>query len=390
MKRLYLFTSFFPYSYQESFLEDEIEYLSMEFEEVYVIPYCYDDNIRVMPANCKLIPSEKVYKRKRRMLFHHKTFFPFGRDLFSNNVFLSKVKFRVWLKAYGHINNMLNSKRIRSILLSVSSNDVVYFYWGKGDNTLAPFIEGGAKKVSRFHGQWDLWEEEYENYAPLRKEIMRNLDAVIGISKIGCKYLQKRYPFAKIHFFPLGSKDYGLCKDHTVSDSIKVLSCSTVYPLKRVDLIFRSLRKMNDLAVEWTHIGGGDGLDELKQMVEEQSRPHMQVKLLGRMNHEDVLNYIGNNKYDLFINLSTLEGVPVSIMEAISFDIPVVATNVGGTSDVVTPECGLLVSPNPSEEEVANGIREVLKGNYSPRKYWENNYSSNVNYKKFACFLKNL
>lgn len=49
---------------------------------------------------------------------------------------------------------------------------------------------------------------------------------------------------------------------------------------------------------------------------------------------------------DVFINLSTNEGVPVSIMEAISFDIPIVATDVGGTSEIVTDETGILVSSN--------------------------------------------
>ena len=35
------------------------------------------------------------------------------------------------------------------------------------------------------------------------------------------------------------------------------------------------------------------------------------------------------NDFDLFVNMSLSEGIPVSIMEAISFGIPIIATNVG-------------------------------------------------------------
>jgi len=47
--------------------------------------------------------------------------------------------------------------------------------------------------------------------------------------------------------------------------------------------------------------------------------------------HNDVLNYYASNPVDVFINTSSSEGLPVSIMEAMSFGIPVIATNVGGT-----------------------------------------------------------
>ena len=35
--------------------------------------------------------------------------------------------------------------------------------------------------------------------------------------------------------------------------------------------------------------------------------------------------------YHVFLNVSSSEGVPVSIIEAMSFGIPCIATNVGGT-----------------------------------------------------------
>jgi len=43
------------------------------------------------------------------------------------------------------------------------------------------------------------------------------------------------------------------------------------------------------------------------------------------------------------MNLSETEGIPVSIMEAQSAGVPILATNLGGTSEIVNNENGFLV-----------------------------------------------
>lgn len=391
MKRLYLFPYFYPYTtFRECFLEDEIKYLAQEFDEIYLVPYFCDKTIREYPANCKLIPSNVTYPEKRRFSFNRKTFVPFLKELFRYEVLKSPRK--VWRLVFEcfHLNYMLNSKKIKDILCSLTSQDVLYFYWGYGYNSLAILQNCKAKVVSRFHGWGDLWEDEYDGFLPFRKLITANLDAVVTISSKGYNFMKNRYPYAKTFLFPLGSDDYGLCNDKSNSDSVRILSCSMVYPLKRVDLIFRSLLKLEDLKIKWTHIGGGVDLEKVRNLTDATSHPNIEINFEGEMLHEKVMNYMKNNKFDVFINLSTIEGVPVSIMEAISFNIPVVATNVGGTSDVVPPECGVLVSPNPSEMEVADGIRNVLKGHFTPRSFWESHYSIDKNYGEFARFISNL
>lgn len=391
MKRLYLFPYFYPYStFRECFLEDEIIYLAQEFDEIYLVPYYYDDPVREYPANCKLIPSDVSFPEKRRFSFNRKTFIPFLKDLFRIEVLLSPRKIKRLISQCLHLNYMLNSKKIKNIFNSLTSQDVLYFYWGYGYNSLAVLPDCKAKIVSRFHGWGDLWEDEFDGYLPLRKIIMTNLDAVVAISKKGYDFLNTKYPYANTSLFPLGSKDYGLCLENSKSNFVRILSCSMIYPLKRVDLIFRSLLKLEDINIKWTHIGGGSDLEKIRKMTDTTNHPNLEVIFLGEMLHENVMHYLKNNKFDVFINLSKMEGVPVSIMEALSFDIPVVATDVGGTSDVVPPECGILVSPNPTEKEVANGIRNVLKGYFTPRSFWEEHYSISKNYREFASFVSNL
>ena len=227
------------------------------------------------------------------------------------------------------------------------------------------------------------------DYAPNRQLITSCLDYAIFISRKGEKYFNIRYPNCPSLFIPLGTADmgYGIRSEDGV---LRVVSCSTIYWLKRVDLIFNALCLIKDREVEWHHIGIGPDEDIIKEKVKNECPENLKVIFEGRLKHDDVFNYYKQNRTDVFVNASTNEGVPVSIMEAISFNIPVVATNVGGTSEIVTEETGVLVSPNPTAQELAEAIVKTQLINITPRAYWEKHYKADNNYKEIAQLLSNL
>ena len=78
------------------------------------------------------------------------------------------------------------------------------------------------------------------------------------------------------------------------------------------------------------------------------------------MNFE-ILDFYKNNYIDLFINLSYSEGIPVSIMEAMSYSIPTLATNVGGVSELVNEDNGVLVERDSIAEEITSDILKFIK-----------------------------
>lgn len=393
MNSLYLFTVKYPFSkYAECFLEDEIPYLSKRFKKIHIIPLGKEGcEIKTVPQNCSY--SEPLFINKPRFflrgLFNKTVTKEMLPLLFRQRTLIDKTKFIDWIKAYFTINNLLNSKEVKQISKKLSPEDVCYFYWGKWSNLLAYFWKGRCHFVSRFHGEGDLWEEIHKGYVPLRKEVVQSLDAAVFISRKGEAYFKERYPNCKTAVFPLGSNNIDYYKKKP-SDIIRVISCSTVSELKRVTLIYKSLLAIKNVKIEWTHIGDGPLMDTLKQMVEENKDSSVNVTLTGALNHEDVLDYYTRHGFDVFVNLSTNEGVPVSIMEAISCDIPIVATNVGGNSEIVVIETGKLVSSNPTPEEVANAITEVLQHSYSPRDFWNKHYNASVNYEAFASFISSL
>ncbi len=78
------------------------------------------------------------------------------------------------------------------------------------------------------------------------------------------------------------------------------------------------------------------------------------VRLLGFREHDQTLAII--KACDLFVMPSLSEGTPVSLLEAASMGLPIVATRVGGIPDLLNHEQeGLLVEPR-KEEALATAI----------------------------------
>ena len=100
---------------------------------------------------------------------------------------------------------------------------------------------------------------------------------------------------------------------------------------------------------------------------------------------------------DLFINLSTSEGIPVSIMEAYSFGIPAIATNVGGTAELVSNKNGRLIDVTLDAIAIAKTIEELIslpitEFNLLKKEVYQTielNFSIEKNYKHFYEMVLN-
>ncbi len=394
MKTVYLFTNNYPYSTPESFLEEEVLFLSRRFDRVVILPIIEGKGkMRPIPDNCEvtcLSLSKNRLKYNLCGLFHYKTVGVLTKEFFRNHVFTSRTRFKAWISSVRCINNLLYNQKLQKVLREVTQEDICYFYWGIGQCLLSIFLRGKVHLVSRFHGQWDLWEESYGGYHSLRTEVAHNLDKAVFIAKKGEDYFKERYPYASTDVFPLGTKDHGTQLDNPNDGVVRVISCSKIYPLKRVPLIFEALNALTDYTIEWTHIGDGPDFESLKERIALEKREHLTVNLLGRIPNKEVLAFYKKHHFDMFVNMSTSEGVPVAIMEASSFNIPILATDVGSTAEEVPAQVGELLPANPTIEVITATMRKLLASTYSPREFWLNHYNADRNYTAFAQMLYDL
>jgi glycosyltransferase involved in cell wall biosynthesis len=78
--------------------------------------------------------------------------------------------------------------------------------------------------------------------------------------------------------------------------------------------------------------------------------------LLGHVDDVPLLHHA----IDLFVQSSTYEGTPNAVLEAMALETPVVATNVGGTAELITHGRDGLIVPAGDMEALAAAIHSTL------------------------------
>jgi glycosyltransferase involved in cell wall biosynthesis len=223
------------------------------------------------------------------------------------------------------------------------------------------------------------------------------LKAIFAISQKGIDYALATWKIPNKSVFKLarlGVNKQIRCEMN--KNRFILVSCSNVIPLKRVDLIVQALAEIKEYPITWVHFGDGPQLEEVKALAQEILPPNITVDFKGRVPNQEILTWYAENNPSLFINVSTTEGIPVSIMEAMSFGIPVIATNVGGTSEIVNDENGKLLLPNPDPIKVTFEINKFfnldvdLFRQFSSSAFskWDEIYNSSINFEEFVKKLK--
>lgn len=119
--------------------------------------------------------------------------------------------------------------------------------------------------------------------------------------------------------------------------SFTICTCSGMTKVKRVQIVIRTLALWQGNKIHWVHLGGGPLMEQLRQLAEEKlgKKQNVTYEFTGKLENIEVHKFYRDHYIDLFLNVSESEGLPVSIMEAMSYGIPTMATDVGATREVV-------------------------------------------------------
>lgn len=411
-----MITNLFPYGNDtgEMYLRTELGILSEKFDNVYILAIDASENDvlynKKLPINVKYYPlaSEKkylfnnkylhgIFKCKKQYINEEFRNEMKECDSFMKKIFLRYFIYRCWNK----------SKKIEQITdklpMGKSHNNVIYSYRLFDLSYLALYLKkrlNCSLCISRAH-RYDLYEEQNAlKYLPMRYYFLQNMDFIFPCSHDGEVYLQRKYPMykSKIICSYLGSSDMGVEEINT-GNCFKLISCSTMLPVKRVDRIARIVEKLNEcISIQWIHIGGEsrdlDGfIQKYQNLVDKQV-----IIFLGKKSHKEIESIYQKGKFDAFINVSLSEGIPQAIMEALSCGIPVLATDVGGNREIVDDDYnGYLFSADFDDRDVIKKIIFLSKMSYSEkcrlhecaRKQWESKFKSYKNSRQFVDFLMN-
>ena len=148
----------------------------------------------------------------------------------------------------------------------------------------------------------------------------------------------------------------GNCHVGTVpaSGSVSLVCVARLSQVKRIDLLLDALALLAQAHTSWrcALVGGGPLEQELRAQTRKLGLDSL-VRFEGHV--EDVRPFLAGA--DVFVLPSDKEGLPLSVAEAMAMGIPCVATDVGGTAEIVVHgRTGLLVKPGSSKD-----LRDALE-----------------------------
>lgn len=179
-----------------------------------------------------------------------------------------------------------------------------------------------------------------ENYSFLRKvtdkSTLRFCDNVITVSKKSASLRINRDGYnpnkIKVLYNFIDVPNIHFEQKREVRETLIIGTAARLIPLKRIDIMMDVVRYINEQGVDCElHIAGkGPHLDFLKKYA---LQCDISNKVIFKGFVSDLSEYYQN--IDVFILNSETEDLPVSIIEAMSFGRAIVATDVGGVSELL-------------------------------------------------------
>jgi len=112
---------------------------------------------------------------------------------------------------------------------------------------------------------------------------------------------------------------------------------------KNIDLVINTFKKINDnlsLNFKLDIVGDGPEYKNLENLINKLNLTE-KIFLIGKKNEDEVEKYYKEAKF--FIQASSYEGSPHSILEAINYNNFVIATNFGGVVEILSPNFSELI-----------------------------------------------
>lgn len=232
-----------------------------------------------------------------------------------------KIHCRTLVRAISPLNEIKTILFFRKIYKQYHP-DVVHLHSSKA-GLLGRIVFPSSKIVYTVHG-FDSIRLAFRRFLPLEKMLQYRSKAIVGVSQYDCQNLVSEninnnvtLVYNGIHDCSLPNVD--MIKTLSVKYKDKVLCIARISPPKRVDLFMEVAKLMPDVAFVW--IGNLDKVEK----------------------HPDNVFFWGNvphsgyqcRFFDVFMLPSNYEGLPIVILEAMSCGLPIVASNVGGISEIV-------------------------------------------------------
>jgi glycosyltransferase involved in cell wall biosynthesis len=254
---------------------------------------------------------------------HFNTFYKWGNSVVFKifETFFHQLKFIVVLSTF----------RPKIIFVMTSS------YMGFFEKCLYCFFARifGVKSILNQVGDFANFYEKNKYKAGIIRQCLKIPNVVVVGSSYWNNYFKTNFPEVKISSIvnPVVSDLY-FKSDNNEGDKIKIVTVSSIIRAKGVVELVAVIKKVCEVTdrFEFIIMGRGEKLEWVRNELKMEINLGL-VDLKGQVSDDEKVRQF--SLADIFILLSYNEVIPISMLEAMSASLPVLATNVGGIPDIV-------------------------------------------------------
>lgn len=249
-------------------------------------------------------------------------------------------------------------RRGLAALIQTLGPDVVHSHGSRVDVVDGETIRRlGVPTVSTVHG-WTGGSIKNRLYEYLHRRSLRNFDAVIAVSEpiarglVSAGVSSDRVHSVRNAFTPVGEllSRADARRELDLSPSAQVVGwMGRLSREKGIDVFVDAMARLPASAVVACVIGDGPERERETARAAPSIVWKGMVPAAGR--------YLA--AFDVFVQSSRTEGTPMALLEAMSAEVPIVATRVGGVPDVISDNEALLVPPE-DPAALATAVASVL------------------------------
>jgi glycosyltransferase involved in cell wall biosynthesis len=369
-KDLIIFTYDFPFGKSEkTFIQYEIKSLLKDFNKIEIINHkSSSDNILTNFDEKKIHFNNRFSKsidlKKIIIIFFKEIFLKsfFWKEVFS--LFLKKNFFR---KLKMCLSEVCLAYLLTDFIKKERNPDkeiIFYSFWC--NFPLISFIDlkkvfKNSKFLARGLGSDINGYIKDDDYIPFKKIKFITLDKLVLLGDYQKKSLENLHLENKIEIAPLGV--YPQIEDKIKDDILELnepitfVSCGNLIEIKNNLLMINFLNKFSlktNKKIRYIMIGDG----QLKNKLLNQIKNYNQIEFRYYKFVENFVNFLNQNKAHFLLNFSSQEGMPFTIMEAMSCGIPAITSNIK-PNEYLVKENGFLFDLNNYEKSIMDTIYEL-------------------------------
>jgi glycosyltransferase involved in cell wall biosynthesis len=208
------------------------------------------------------------------------------------------------------------------------------------------------------------------------KEIMAECDHILGVSRntlestVPPEFMHKAsvaYNGVATEIYSPGSPTVGAVRKHGLENRKVILTVCRLENQKGLDYMIGAMRKLakKDKSYLWVLVGTGSLLAKFESLRKDAKLRDNYLLIGEKITESEIVDLY--RACDLFVLPSVWEPFGMVLCEALSCGKPVVSTTAGGIPEVVSPDCGMLVSPKDGDA-LAGAIEKMFSSPKRMRK----------------------